>query len=62
MSEFIRVTYSDNRGSLTCRLDQLHGIIDEEIDFLCGVGNSVTFTAIEMTEEEYKELPEFAGW
>ena len=62
MTKFIQVTHSDDAGKLTCRLDQLKDTLDEEFDCIGFVGSSVIFTVVEMTDEEYENLPEFTGW
>lgn len=61
MSKYIQVTHSDG-GKMICRFDQLKNILDGEFDGFDMVGHSITFTVVEMTDEEYEKLPEFTGW
>jgi hypothetical protein len=41
--------------------DELLSALDAELN-PGEEGNAITVSAIEMSEEEYKKLPEFTGW
>ena len=58
---FIKITRSDTGGSYIQPLAEIANAVDGEIDGI-EAGESVTLTAIEMTEEAYAKLPEFTGW
>ena len=63
MPKYIRVTRSDEEGSYTLAYDEILNLSYEfELLEWMGIGTTVTLTVIEMTEEEYKNLPEFMGW
>jgi len=69
MPKFIQVTRSDVGGRYVQRPANgrvawassiLEGELDD-INFL-DPGTTITFTVVEMSEEEYAKLPEFEGW
>lgn len=60
MAIFIKIERED-MGFYIDRLENIQNILDGEI--LNGdVGEPVTLTLVEMTQEEYDNLPEFMGW
>jgi len=61
--KYIKVSRSDTSGSYTQEKSEiLNAIAGEFDDESLKVGTSVSLTVVEMTEEEYKNLPEFMGW
>jgi len=65
MPKFIRITRSDTEGSYAQRPTEVHGMIDGELlDVLeyLNPGDSITLTVVEMSEDAFNNLPEFAGW
>lgn len=62
MSTFVKVTRSDAPGSYIQRIEDVVYALDGELDDCTEVGVSITFTVIEMTDEEYEKTPEFMGW
>lgn len=60
--KLIRVTRNDASGSYVMKLEEID--IQAEFDDLdyADVGDAVTLTVIEMTEEEHDKLEEFSGW
>ena len=60
--KYIKVERSDTYGSYInplCEIDIEAEL--EDIDWL-KPGTGVTLTVVGMTEDEYKNLPEFTGW
>lgn len=65
MPKFIQVTRSDVGGSYIQSREDVSGALEAEL--LDGLEYeepdvSVTFTVVEMSQEEYDKLPEFMGW
>jgi hypothetical protein len=58
---FINVTRPDTHPGMTCTYHYDTFSIDNEMDG-AEVGDSITLTLVEMTEEEYKDLGDFDGW
>jgi hypothetical protein len=61
---YIQVSRSDCSGGYTVPREGLAGLLDGEFDGLeyLPVGTSITLTVVEMSQEEFKALPEFMGW
>ena len=63
--KYIKITRSDVEGSYIVPKEDISDAVDGEIitdlDYV-EPGTSVTLTIVEMTEEEYEKLEEFAGW
>jgi len=62
--KYIKVTRSDVQGSYIQPVKDIPGIVQGELDDIeyLSPGVSVALTVVEMPEEEYAKLPEFAGW
>jgi hypothetical protein len=65
MPRFVKVTRNDTDGSYIEPPDKVLACVDGElvqgIEYW-EVGDAITLTVIEMTQEEYDKLPEFTGW
>ena len=63
--KFIKTEHPES-GACLCKLDETAlDMMMEECKVLVeesGVGESIIFTVVEMTEEEASKLPEFQGW
>jgi hypothetical protein len=62
MGTYVQVTRSDTPGSYVQRIEDVRHALDGELDDCTEVGVSITFTVINMTDEEYEKLSEFQGW
>lgn len=62
--KYVRVARSDGVGSYIQDGKNLPGMIQGELDGLqdMDVGTRIVLTVVEMTEDEYRMLPEFMGW
>ena len=61
MSKYVRVTRNDVKGSYIQRIEDVKYALDGELDG-AKVGDAITFTVIELPDEEYDNSPEFQGW
>ena len=65
MARYIKVTRSDADGSYIETIENVMNAFDTEVIDQADwkePGDSVTFTVIEMTPEEYAAITEFTGW
>jgi len=62
--KFLRITRSDVEGSYVQSVAEAEGVIAGEFDDIehLASGTSVTFTVVEMSQEDYDDMPEFTGW
>ena len=61
MSTYIKVTRNDMPGSYVQKIEEIGNALDGELDGATP-GTAITFTLVEMTDEEYENTPEFEGW
>lgn len=61
---YYKITVNDGSKGYIVRKESLIDAIEAEIEGQDGLsaGDSVTITAVEMTEDEYEALNEFSGW
>jgi hypothetical protein len=62
--KYIKISRSDAEGGYILPPQEVSGIIVQElndIDYLAP-GTHIGLQVIEMSEEEFKNLPEFDGW
>lgn len=64
MPKYIKITRSDLPGGYIMPTEEVSGIVEAELDGIEWVdpGTSVTLTVVEMSEQEFDDLPEFEGW
>jgi hypothetical protein len=61
MGKYVRVTRNDVKGNYVQRIEDVKHALDGELDG-AKVGDAITFTVIELPDEEYDNSPEFQGW
>lgn len=64
MPKYVKITRSDLSGSYIVSVEEAPGMVQSELD---GIeydtpGTSITLTAVEMSRDEFENLPEFKGW
>jgi hypothetical protein len=60
--KYIEVSRNDIGGTYTAPLKQIDVLADfDDIEFM-NVGTAITYTIVEMSEEEFENLPEFQGY
>jgi len=60
-SKYIKITNIEGQGSYIQRTSEIQDVIDGELDDLT-YPVTLKFEAVEMTDEEFAALPEFAGY
>lgn len=60
-SKYVKVTNVEARGSFIQKTSEIQDVIDGELDDLT-YPVTLKFEAVEMTDEEYAALPDFAGY
>lgn len=62
--KYVQINRSDVSDSYTQPINEIEQAINGEFDDIrdMEVGTRVILEVVEMTEEEYNNLPEFMGW
>lgn len=62
--KYVKISRSDVSGSYTQQINEIEQAVNGEFDDIrdMEVGTKVILEVVEMTEEEYNNLPEFMGW
>jgi hypothetical protein len=63
-NNFVKIERSDMAGSYIQEAKDIPSMMDGELDGIefLDVGTTITLTIVEMSQEEYDDLPEFEGW
>lgn len=60
MKRYVRITMGDHSGYIV-EVNEAWPILQEELEN-CDPETVFTVASVELTEEEFKALPEFEGW
>ncbi len=64
MSKYIRFSRSDLSGSYIQPLSKISEAVQTEFEYMDEIesGTIISLEVVDMTEQEYENLPEFTGW
>lgn len=64
MPKFVKIERSDTAGSYVDEIKSLPQVMDGELSDIdyTEPGTQIILTIVEMSQEEFENLPEFEGW
>ncbi len=64
MPKFVKIERSDTAGNYIDEIKSLPQVLDGELSDIDYIepGTQIILTVVEMSQEEFENLPEFEGW